>query len=52
MIGRSGRFFLVAGTIFLFGFKVKELIEKYFNLATVALAALGIGGFFAIKLLH
>lgn len=50
-IGRSTRFFLVAATIFIFGPKVKDLIDKYFNLATVALGVLFVGGFLIIKYL-
>jgi membrane protein YqaA with SNARE-associated domain len=48
-IGRSARFFLVGGTIYAFGPKVKELLEKYFNLATVILVVLLIGGFLVMK---
>ncbi len=48
-LGRSGRFFLVATTIFFFGPTAKALLEKYFELATVALLILGILGFLAIK---
>lgn len=48
-IGRSGRFFLVGATIYFFGPKVKETLEKNFNLATMALAVLGIGGFLVIR---
>lgn len=51
-IGRSGRFFLVAGTIFLFGPKMKELIEKYFDWFAWGLLLLGIAGFVAVKFLH
>lgn len=52
VFGRSGRFFLVAGIIFLFGAKIKELVEKYFDWFAWALLALGIAGFVAVKYLH
>jgi membrane protein YqaA with SNARE-associated domain len=51
LIGRSGRFFLVSGTIFIFGPKVKTYLDKYLEIATVLLAVLGIGGFVAVKYL-
>jgi membrane protein YqaA with SNARE-associated domain len=50
-LGRSARFFLVAGTIYLFGPKVKILIEKYFDWFAWGLLALGIAGFVAVKFL-
>jgi membrane protein YqaA with SNARE-associated domain len=52
IVGRSARFFLVAGTIFLFGARMKALLEKYFDWFAWALLALGIGGFIAIKYLR
>ncbi len=51
-LGRSARFFLVAGAIYLFGAQVKSLIEKYFDWFAWALLALGVGGFVAIKYLR
>jgi membrane protein YqaA with SNARE-associated domain len=51
ILGRSGRFFSVATCIFLFGPKVKILLEKYFEVATLALVALAIAGFAVIKYL-
>lgn len=50
-IGRSGRFFLVALTIFFFGPTAKRIIEDYFEIVTFALFALLVGGFVVIKLL-
>lgn len=50
--GRSARFFLVGGMIFIFGAKIKELIERYFDWFAWALLALGIAGFVAIKFLR
>lgn len=50
-IGRSARFFMVGGLIYLFGARVRTLIEKYFDLFAWALLILAIGGFVAIKYL-
>lgn len=50
-LGRSGRFFLVATVLFFFGERAKQFLEKYFELATLVLCALGVGGFVAIKYL-
>ena len=52
LLGRGGRFFLVALVIRLTGRRAKDLIDRYFNLATVLGAVLLIGGFAAIKLLR
>ncbi|MGE0605683.1 MAG: YqaA family protein [Pirellulales bacterium] len=49
LLGRSSRFFLVAAAIFFFGPKVKHLLEKYFELITLALFALIVIGFVVIK---
>jgi len=51
LCGRAGRFFLVALVIRLAGPRAKELIERYFNVATVLGAVLLIGGFALIKVL-
>jgi membrane protein YqaA with SNARE-associated domain len=51
-VGRSARFFLVGGTIFLFGASVRTLIEKYFDWLAWALLALGVAGFLAVKYLQ
>lgn len=48
-IGRSGRFFLVAGTIYLFGPPVKRLLDKYLELFTVIFMVLLIGSFVLLK---
>lgn len=50
-IGRSGRFFLVAGSIFFFGPPVKKLIDRYLELFTVVFMVLLIGSFVLIKYL-
>lgn len=52
IIGRSARFFMVAGVIFAFGPAVKRLIEKYFDWFVWALLALGVAGFVTIKYLR
>jgi membrane protein YqaA with SNARE-associated domain len=51
LAGRGARFFLVGGAIYFFGPTIKAWLERYFELATVVLLALGIGGFVAIKFL-
>lgn len=51
IVGRSARFFMVGGVIYLFGAPVKTLIEKYFDWFAWALLALGIAGFVAVKYL-
>lgn len=51
IVGRSARFFLVGGCIFFFGPTVKQWIERYFEIATLLLFALGVLGFVAIKYL-
>ena len=51
-MGRSARFFLVGGTIFLFGASVRTLIEKYFDWLAWALLGLGVAGFLAVKYLQ
>ena len=51
IIGRSARFFLVAFLFYFFGPKIKEFIDRYFNLLTIIFLVLLIGGFVAIKYL-
>ena len=54
IIGRSLRFFVVAGLIGLlyekFGNKIQEFIDKYFNWLALAFVVLLIGGFMALRL--
>jgi membrane protein YqaA with SNARE-associated domain len=50
-ISRSARFFIVASLIYFFGPKVKEFIDKYFNILTIAFIALLTGGFILVKYL-
>ncbi len=48
-LSRGARFFIVAGLIYVFGPKIKALIDRYFNLLTVAFVVLLVGGFVLIK---
>ncbi len=49
IVGRAGRFFLVAGFIYFFGPAIKKFIDKYFNLLTLIFIVLLIVGFLLIK---
>ncbi|GBE41020.1 SNARE associated Golgi protein [bacterium BMS3Bbin09] len=49
IVGRAGRFFLVAGLIWKFGPAIRDFIEKYFNYLSIAFMVLLIGGFLIIK---
>jgi len=49
IIGRSGRFFLVAGILRIFGKKIADSIEKYFDIFSLVFVALLIGGFVLFK---
>ena len=51
LVGRAGRFFLVAALIWKFGKPVKAFIDKYFNLLTIVFTVLLVGGFVVIKYL-
>lgn len=48
-LGRSGRFFLVAGSIYVFGPPIKRLLDKYLEVFTVVFMVLLVGGFALIK---
>jgi membrane protein YqaA with SNARE-associated domain len=50
-LGRFARFFAVAACVFVFGPGVKQLLEKYFGLATCVFFVLLVGGFLLIKYL-
>lgn len=50
-LSRPARFFLVAALFFFFGPKVKPLIDKYFELITLAFVVLLVLGFVVIKYL-
>ncbi len=48
-LSRGLRFYLVSGTIYLFGPRVKYFLDNYFNLFTIIFSILLIGGYFIIK---
>ncbi len=50
-LSRSARFFMVAFLIYFFGPKIKEFIDKYFNLLSIIFIVLLVGGFIAVKYL-
>lgn len=52
VIGRAGRFFLVAGLLRIFGERISRYIEKYFDILSLVFLALLIAGFLAVKYLH
>ena len=49
IVGRGGRFFLVAGLLRWFGEPMKDFIDRYFNWLTAAVAVLFVGGFVVIR---
>ena len=49
IVGRGARFFLVAAVIRRFGDQAKALIDKYFNLFTLAFTILLVGAFVLLK---
>jgi membrane protein YqaA with SNARE-associated domain len=49
ILGRSTRFFVVAGLIWKFGPTIRDFIDKYFNLLSYAFMILLIGGFVLIR---
>lgn len=51
IFARAARFSLVAGLIYLFGASVQKIINKYFNILSIAFFILLIGGFVLIKML-
>lgn len=51
LLGRAGRFFAVALILRIFGSKISNLIEKYFDIFSLAFMALLIGGFIITRLL-
>jgi membrane protein YqaA with SNARE-associated domain len=51
VLSRGARFFLVSGLIYLFGTRIKEFIDKYFNMLVVIFTILLIGGIIITKLL-
>lgn len=51
LVGRSARFFLVAAVMFFFGEPAKAVLERHFEWMTLALFALLVAGFLAIRVL-
>lgn len=47
-VSRGARFFIVAGLLTVFGERIREFIEKYFNLLSILFVILLIGGFVVI----
>jgi len=48
-VSRPARFFLVAALFFFFGARIKEFIDRYFELLTVAFTVLFVLGFVVIR---
>lgn len=48
---RGARFFIVAGLLSVFGERIREFIEKYFNLLSILFVVLLVGGFLVIGFL-
>lgn len=51
IVGRAGRFFLVAFLIWKYGEQIKGFIDKYFNWLAIGFTVLLVGGFVGIKFL-
>jgi membrane protein YqaA with SNARE-associated domain len=49
ILGRGGRFFLVALVLRRFGAKAQELIDRYFNTLALVATALFVGGFVVVR---
>lgn len=51
-VSRGARFFLVAGLIRIWGPQIRDFIDRYFNLLTIAFVVALIMGFVVLKLVH
>ena len=51
LFSRGARFFIVGGLIFISGEKIKDFIDKYFNLLSIVFVILLVGGFIVIKII-
>lgn len=51
IVGRGFRFFMVAWLIRAYGDPIKVFIEKYFDILTIAMAVLLVGGFLVLRFL-
>jgi hypothetical protein len=49
VLGRSGRFFAVAGLIRVFGPPIRAFIDRYFNLLSMVFVVLLAGGFLVVR---
>lgn len=49
-VSRGARFFLVAGLLTLFGVRIRDFIERYFNLLSILFVVLLIAGFLVVGL--
>lgn len=49
LVGRAGRFFLVAGLFYIFGKTIKSFIDKYLEILSIAFLILLIAGFLVLK---
>jgi len=49
VIGRAGRFFIVSGAIRIFGARVQQTVEKYFDILSVVFIVLLVGGYLLLK---
>ncbi|MBK9155715.1 MAG: DedA family protein [Chloracidobacterium sp.] len=49
LLGRAGRFFIVASLFYFFGAPIKKFIDKYFEILTVVFLVLLVGGFVVIR---
>ena len=51
ILSRGLRFFLIGGALKVFGPSVRQILEKYFDLFSIAFLVLLIGGFIVVKML-
>jgi len=49
LVGRAGRFFMVSGSIRIFGAGIQKTVEKYFDIFSVIFLILLIGGYLLLK---
>lgn len=52
VVGRGGRFFLVAGLLYFFGPKIRPYIDKHFEKLAILFGLLMVAGFVALKYLR
>ena len=51
LVGRGGRFFLIGGLIYIYGPSIKIYLSKYFEIFTILIVGLLIGGFVVFKII-